>query len=654
AVPRLGLRAVTMADASQGIRLTSIASKSQSVSFPGMLALASTWNTEIAKNFGQSISEECKIHGVDILLGPGINIQRLSEGGRNFEYMGEDPLLTSKISVKYIEGLQSLNVIATAKHFVVNDQESARHIASSDVSERTLREIYLLPWEAAIKQGNIQAIMTGNNMTNGIPNSMHKKLLNDLLRKEYGFKGIIMTDWANSSYHINSQNLISSSGLSLLMANNKTFASYIKEFVKTNPTKKVLIEAELDKMIYPNLYTLFKNGIYDRYPQDLSYKDKIAAHKGIALKCAEEAICLLKNADNILPIPVNKKILLTGGNELHSGKGSGFVEGFDQVNFEDGLRSIYKNNLICSVAATDDEVRNADVVFYRLNKEGGEGLDVPFDAPAVAISDINRLTSLNPNVVVLISSSNGMPMPWLKDVKGILWTFMLGQERGNALAAVVSGKVNPSGKLPFTLEKDFNDSPDPDFNFLGGKPYWNGSNSYRPYWIGEQPNTKDDLSKYIKPQEPFHIRYNEGVFVGYRWYQKYKKPILFPFGFGLSYTTFQYNNLKFSKEKISRDDVLNVLMDIQNTGKVGGFEVVQLYITDQQSSVERPVKELKDFKKVYLKPGEKRTLAFQISKKDLSFWDEKQHQWKTEAGKFDVLLSDSSEGFKLKQLKSFL
>lgn len=650
AVPRLGLRAVTMADASQGIRLTSIASKSKSVSFPGMQALAATWNTGIAKNFGQSIAEECKIHGVDILLGPGINIQRLSEGGRNYEYMGEDPMLTSKIAVNYIQGLQRLGVIATGKHFIANDQEFVRHIANSKLSERTLREIYLLPWEAAIKQANLQAIMTGNNLTNGIPNAMHQPLLNGLLRKEFGFTGVAMTDWQNSNYHINSQNLVAPSGLSLLMANNDSFANYIKDYISKNPGKKNEIEEQLNQMIYPNIYTFFKNGVYDRYPQDLTYTDKTVAHQGIALQCAQEAITLLKNNDNILPIAKTKKILLTGESEIHSGSGSGFVKGFDHIDFEKGLKSVYGDSMICKVEATNEEVKNADVVLYRLNKEAGEGFDIPFNKPEKAIEDIKRLSELNANVIVIISSANGLPMPWLNDVKAVLWTFMLGQERGNALAAVISGKVNPSGRLPFTLEENFKDSPDPDYNHLGGKPYWHGANNfYKAYWKGEEPNSKKEIAKHIKPQETIPIPYNEGVFVGYRWYQKYKKPVLFPFGFGLSYTTFQYSNLILSTELLKKDEILKVTVDVRNTGKADGYEVVQLYVTDQQSSVERPIKELKDFRKVYLKRGETKTLQFEISNRDLSFWDEKANRWKAEAGKFDILISDSSEGFKLKK-----
>lgn len=649
-VPRLGLRAISMADASQGLRLSTTVAQSKSVSFPGMQALAATWNIGIAKNFGQSIAEQCKIHGIDILLGPGINMQRLSEGGRNYEYMGEDPLLTAKIAASYINGLQSSNIIATAKHFIANDQEFCRHISSSDLSERTLREIYLLPWEAAIKEANVQAIMTGNNMTNGIPNSMHKPLLNDLLRKEFGFKGIAMTDWQSTNYHLNSQKKVAPSGLSLLMPNNGSLAKYIREYILENPIKKANIEKELEQMIYPNIYTFFKNGIYDRYPQDLKYEEKIPAHKGIALQCAEEAICLLKNQDNILPIAKNKKILLTGDTEIYTGKGSGAVKGFDHVDFESGLRSVYGEYLTCKIKATDEEVKSADYILYRLNKKAGEGNDIPFNEPKQAIPDIERLSKLNPNIIILISSANGIPMPWLNEVKGVLWTFMLGQERGNALAAVISGAVNPSGRLPFTLERDFKDSPDPDFNLLGGKPYWHGNNAaYKAYWKGEEPDSKTEIAKYIKPQEAIHIPYDEGVFIGYRWYQKHKKPVLFPFGFGLSYTTFKYSNLQISKKSINKDEVITAKMDIQNTGNIDGYEVVQLYITDQQSTVERPLKELKNFQKVYLKSGEKKTLQFAINNRDLAFWDEKEHGWKAEAGKFDILISDSSEGYRLKK-----
>ncbi|HYW95177.1 MAG TPA: glycoside hydrolase family 3 N-terminal domain-containing protein, partial [Bacteroidales bacterium] len=484
--PRLGLRPVRMSDASQGIRLMRGQKDTLvSTSFPCMLALASTWDPDLAESFGEKMGEECRALGIDILLGPGINMYRTSEGGRNYEYMGEDPYLTSEIVTSYVTGLQSRKIIATAKHFICNDQEFCRHIESSDVSQRALREIYLPPWKAAIEDAGLKAVMTGNNMVNGIPCSMNKPLIQDILRDEYGFTGIAMTDWQNTCYHPERQNLVLPSGESLLMPTNKTFADYLVDYVIEHLEKKDEVEAELNTMIYHNLLTFFEMGIYDRRPADPAYESKIEQHKTFARKCAEEAICLLKNQDDILPISQGKKILMMGEPEIHSGQGSGFVEGYDHIDFCEGLENVYGDDFTCIVSPSDEEIQNADVVFYRLNKAAGEGHDVPFDAPKGAKEEILHCAALNPNIVVIISSGNGLDMSWLPEVRGVLWTYFLGQERGPALAAVVSGKTSPSGHLPFTIEKAFKDSPDPTFNFLGGKPYWQGDNkAYKEYWLG--------------------------------------------------------------------------------------------------------------------------------------------------------------------------
>lgn len=648
-VPRLGLRAVTMADASQGIRLSSITSNGKSVSFPGMQALAATWNSGIARAFGRSIGEECIAHGVDILLGPGINMQRLSVGGRNYEYMGEDPLLASRIAVPYVQGLQGQKIVATAKHFVGNDQEFCRHIASSDIDERTLREIYLRPWEAVIRQAGLKALMTGNNLVNGVPCSMHQPLLDDVLRKEFGFTGIAMTDWQNTNYFESLQYLVAPSGLSLMMPVNHTFSKYIKDFSRQYPHRQSELEVQLDTMVYANLVTLFSMGVYDRSPVDPAYLEKLEAHKAVARQCAGEAICLLKNEGGILPVATSKTILLTGAPEIHTGTGSGSVKGFDHVSFEAGLKAVYGSKLVSMVAPTDEQVRAADVVIYRLNKGAGEGHDIPFDSVGRAAADLERLTRLNQNVVVLVSSANGLPMPWLPQVKGLLWTFMLGQERGAALAGVISGQVNPSGHLPFTLEKDFADAPDPQFNYLGGKPYWHGNNNfYKAYWKGEEKNSKKEIAHYIRPRQMVHVPYNEGVFMGYRWYDKYQKDVQFPFGHGLSYTTFRYSDLQLSKKEVSANDSIVVSFVLTNTGKRAGAEVVQLYLGDPQSSVERPVRELKAFEKVFLKAGERRKVQFVIHPQDGAFWDLKNHQWKVEPGTFEVLVGMSSREIVLK------
>ncbi len=647
-IPRLGLRPVVMSDASQGVHLRSKIPTKVSTSFPGMLALASTWDPDLAKTFGEKMGEECRALGIDILLGPGINMYRTSEGGRNYEYMGEDPYLTSEIACNYIQGLQSKKVIAVAKHLIANDQEFCRHMMSSDVDERALREIYLPPWEAVIEKGGIKGVMTGNNLLNGIPNSMNKPLLADVLRKEYGFSGIAMTDWQNTIYHPAKQNLVLNSGISLLMPTNETFANYLSTYLENNPSKKAEVERELDQMVYDNLLPLFEMGVYDRQAVDSSYLPSIKEHKIFARKCAEEAICLLKNENHLLPVSLGKKVLMMGGPEVYSGQGSGFVLGFDHTDFASGMQNVYGQNFKCIVKPSDEEIRNADVVLYRLNKPAGEGEDVPFYEPAEVNPEIIHCASLNPNVVVIISAGNGLDMPWLPKIRGVLYTYFLGQERGNALADIISGKVNPSGHLPFTLEKKFEDSPAPEFNYLGGKPYWHGDNSYyKDYWMGK-PNAKvPEFAPFVKPGEVIHKTYKEGIFIGYRWYEKNKIAVSFPFGFGLSYTTFKYNSINLSSSSISGSDILKVKCSISNSGPVAGAEVVQLYIHDDNASVERPVKELKGFKKIFLQPGETKQVDFVINREDLSFWDTQSHNWKAGKGKFNVLIGSSSNNITL-------
>ena len=313
------------------------------------------------------------------------------------------------------------------------------------------------------------------------------------------------------------------------------------------------------------------------------------------------------------------------------------------MTFEAGLKAIYGDKLISAVNPTEEQVRKADEVLYRLNKSAGEGFDIPFDSAGRAAADLEQLTRLNPNVVVLVSSANGLPMPWLPKVKGLLWTFMLGQERGAALAGVISGKVNPSGHLPFTLEKDFKDAPDPQFNYLGGKPYWHGNNNhYKAFWKGEEKASKKEIAHYIKPRQMVHVPYDEGVFIGYRWYDKNHKSVQFPFGYGLSYTSFHYADLQFSQKEVADTDSIVVSFVLTNTGKRAGAEVVQLYVGDPECSVARPVKELKGFQKIFLKAGERRKVQMVLHPQDLAFWNVKSHQWKVEPGAFDVLVGMSA------------
>jgi beta-glucosidase len=642
-ISRLGLRPVLMSDASQGVRLNKNVHKDEkSTSFPGVLALASTWNSELAWEMGNAVGGECRMLGTDILLGPGINLQHFSVGGRNFEYFGEDPVLVSDMAVNYVKGVQNNKVLATAKHFIGNNQEFCRHITSSDIDERTLREIYLRPWKAVIQKGGVKAIMTGNNAINGVPCSMDKQVVEDIIRYEYGFTGMAMTDWQNTNYYPDLQYLFFTAGVSLLMPNNNTFRNYLDGYLAKYPEKKEEVRAYLNKKVFENLLPLFEMGVFDRKSKDESNPANMEEHKEIARHVAEEAICMLKNEGDFLPLSGKEKVLLAGEPEIYTGKGSGFVKGYDHVNFEDGLRSVFGRKLLVSEAPSNEQIKNADVIIYRLNKEAGEGSDVPFEVGLD--KKIGKIAALNPNVIVVISSCNNLPMSWISNVKAVLWSYFLGQERGHALADILVGKINPSGKLPFTMEKDFSDSPSPRFNYIGGKPYWFGNNDfYKTYWLEKNMDgANEQFLDNVKPNQMLRLPYSEGIFTGYRWYEKMNKEVLFPFGYGLSYTQFKYGDISFSKNTITLNDSITIQLKIENIGERNGADVVQLYLAYPESKVKRPVKELKHFKKIFIKKGKDDMLSFAVSPDDLKYWDVNEHKWMIESGKYKVLLGNSS------------
>lgn len=650
-VARLGVRPVSMADASQGIRVQTAVVKSRSTSFPGMLSMASTWNRDLISQMATSIAEECRVLGVDLLLGPGANIQRLSAGGRNFEYFGEDPYLTSEMACEYVRALQAGGIIAVPKHFLGNDQEFCRHIANSLIDERTMREIYLVPWEKMMTEAGCLGMMTGNNLVNGLPCPMNRPLIEELLRKEYGFDGVAMTDWQNTGYYPGMQNLVLTSGETLMMPDNAAFLKYVREEISKSEIRKNEIEVMLEKMIYPSLYALFKMGVYDREFCIEAGKDMYDRHKKIAAECAKEAIVLLKNEGNILPLEQGGKILLTGTDEIHSGTGSGFVAGYDHVSYEDGLRAVFGDDLICDPAPDEQTVKSADVVLFRLNKESGEGRDIPYQEPAGQLAQLKRIVSMNKNVVVLVSACNVMPMDWTDDVKAVVWCYFLGQERGTALADLLCGAANFSGRLPFTIEKDFADSPAPEFNYIGGKPYWNGNNQYKNYWLGLKNVEVKGFSDYIDPGQTIDVPYSEGVFIGYRWYDKTGKPVCFPFGFGLSYTSFSYRSVNCIN-RMKEEGKVYVDVEVENTGKLTGKETVQLYVCDKESSVERPEKELKAFEKVEIMPGETRMVRLELDSRAFAFWDTGKHGWTIEPGEFEIKVGGSSKNLPLSCLIS--
>jgi len=641
AVDRLGIRPVSMADAGQGIRLGTAIIRTKSVSFPSMIALAATWNPQLSKDFGRAVGEECRALGVDILLGPGANMQRLSMSGRNFEYFGEDPFLASIMAREYVIGLQGQEVIAVPKCYIGYDQEFCRHIASSNMDERTMREIYLPIWESVMVEGKAMGMMTGNNLVNGIPSYMHRQLINGILRNEYGFMGMAMTDWQNSSYFPTMQEFVLTSGISLMMPFNATLKQYIDIQASISPLRKAEIEELVEKMAFYTLYPLFAFGVYDREPHAPAYFEFFDNHKILARDVAAEGITMLKNEKNILPVQVGKKVLLLGVSEFQCGGGSGAVAGYDHTSFEQGLRAVYGENFTSHTQVDEAQVKKADVVLFSLAKEGGEARDIPFEGPDDQLEQLRKVVKLNKNVVVLITAANGLPTDWLKEVRGVLWCYFLGQERGAALAEVISGKVAPSGKLPFSIERSVADSPAPVFNHIGGKPYWKGGNEYRSYWLGMAPETKDDFSKFVKPGEVLHVPYNEGLFIGYRWFNKKNLPVVFPFGYGLSYTTFAYKKINV-RNAMDTGGVVYVDVEVANTGKIDAKETVQVYVREVNATVERPQKELKAFAKVLLKAGESRTVTLILNSRSFSFWDVNVHDWKINPGEYRIMAGGSS------------
>ena len=323
------------------------------------------------------------------------------------------------------------------------------------------------------------------------------------------------------------------------------------------------------------------------------------------------------------------------------------MEGYSHVSYEQGLRDIYGDLLVCSQEPDEKAVKSADVVLFRLNKSSGEGRDIPFNEPEDQLSDLKRIAGLNDNVVVLVNACNTMPTGWTDDVKGIVWCYYLGQERGTAIADLLSGRRNFSGRLPFTIERDFSDSPAPDFNLIGGKPYWNGNNQYRKYWLGQEPDGPDGFSEYISPGQTIDVPYREGVFIGYRWYDRHDIPVVYPFGYGLSYTSFEYEPAGCD-DRLSSEGKVYVTVRLRNTGKAAGKEVVRVYVQDPECSVGRPEKELKAFRKIDLQPGETKDVTLELEAKSFSFWDTESGAWKLEPGEFIILAGRSSADLPVK------
>ena len=672
-VPRLGIPEVWHTDGPHGIRPEVLWDEwdqagwtnDSCTAFPALINLAATWDKEMSLLYGRSIGEEARYRKKDILLGPGINICRTPLNGRNFEYMGEDPYLAGQMVVPYVKGVQENGVAACVKHYAVNNQEFQRTQSNSVVDDRTLYEIYLPAFKAAVQEGNAWAIMGSYNLYNGQFNCHNEKLLVDILKGEWGFDGVVVSDWGGCR---DDEEAVLN-GLDIEMGtwtNGLTGAASdgYRNYHMADPYLKGLREGkyttrELDDKVRRILRTIFRTSMR---PEPNYGRFVCPEHYQAAREISAAGVVLLKNDNNALPlqVPEGGKILVVGENAVKYmvvGGGSSNLKTAYEVNPLDGLKNAFGDkaevvwargyvgdtstsyNAVSTgqdltdnrspevlIAEAVELAKDADYVIFvgGLNKsahQDNESTDrlqitLPYNQEDVILA----LAEVAKNFVVVNISGSPVAMPWADSADAIVQGWYGGTESGNALADVLTGKVNPSGRLPFSIPFKYEDGPiKTEAQYPGIK-------------------AEDD--------EFWQTHYSEGVYVGYRWYATQEIPVQFPFGHGLSYTAFEYSNAKAAKSSMTAAGTLKVSVEVANTGSVDGAEVVQLYIADPEASVDRPAKELKGFEKVFLKAGEKKTVTFEIDAEDLSYFDAEKHEWVAEPGEFQALLGSSSEDIK--------
>lgn len=667
-VPRLGIPENWATDGPHGIRAevfwdewdTAGWTNDACTAFPALTALAATWNEEMSALYGKSIGEEARYRNKNILLGPGVNIYRTPLNGRNFEYMGEDPFLASKMVVPYIKGVQDQGVAACVKHYALNNQEINRHTVDVVVDDRTLYEIYLPAFKAAVRDGGAWAIMGSYNRYKGQWACQNEYLLVDILRGEWGFDGVVVSDWGG----VNDTMQAIYNGLDMEFgtwtdglsagASDAYSRYYLADpFLELLRSGKVPVE-ELDKKVRNILRLAFRTTMNTERP----FGSFATEEHGLAgRKIAQEGIVLLQNRGNVLPIELTgaSKIAVIGENAIKVmtvGGGSSSLKVKYEISPLEGITNrigdaaevVYARGYVGESSGAQDglstgqditdnrtpeellvEARKvaseADYVIFigGLNKNGGQDcegddrkeLGLPYGQDKL----ISELAKVNSNLAVVMISGNAVAMPWVKEVPAIVQGWYLGSESGNALASILVGDVNPSGKLPFTFPVKLTD---------------NGAHA-----MGEYPGGDTE-------------RYNEGIFVGYRHADKQKIAPLFCFGHGLSYTTFEYGKATADSKDMTADGEITFRIKVKNTGSREGSEVVQLYIADLKSYLPRPVKELKGFKKVHLAPGEEREVVFTIDKSALSFFDADLHEWVAEKGAFEAQIGSSSRDIRSK------
>ena len=621
----LGVPVFKMTDATLGSKLTKGATL-----FPAYVCQAAAFDPELAYEYGKAVAEQCKADGFRIVLGPGVNIYRIPNCGRNFEYCGEDPYLASRTTVEYIRGVQDNGVIATVKHFAANNTDFHRKFSNSIVDERTLREIYFPAFKAAVQEADARALMTSYNLVNGHWAAENMWLVTDVLREEWGFDGMVMTDW----WSVYDTELLLSSGLDIEMPEPEVLkAERVMPLIESGKVSESYIDERVKNILRPCV----EFGLLNIDQKDVSMRDNWPKHAEVAKRIAGEGLVLLKN-DNILPLDRGsvKRIALVGENATKTvstgGGAAGFDPGEDFITYADAIRQAAGGDVDVYVAKPE-EAQGADVALVFATLSEHENVDHPFAFEPEMAKMINDTAAVNSNTVVVVSVGTGVEMQsWIGGVKGVVYAWYPGTYGAVALGDMLFGELNPSGKLPFTIEKR------PEDSHYFGNSFPDDAELYYEF-PGWDKGDKGPI---------YDVNYREGVLVGYRWYDTKNIEPMFEFGFGLSYTAFDFDGLKLSAKTLKGDDKLVVSFEIENEGDVDGAEVAQMYIRDVQSSVVRPFKELKGFKKVYLKAGQEKTVKLTVDKSALSFWCEKTKQWTVEPGEFEVLVGSSSRDIKLR------
>jgi beta-glucosidase len=667
-IERLGIPAIKMADGPMGVRswagssaITSAngaAAKVLTTSFPSGVAMAATWDTDLVQREGQAIAQEVKALGRDMILGPTVNINRVPLWGRNFEGYGEDPYLAARLGVAYIKGVQGEGVIPSVKHFAVNNEEFERHRIDAHTDERTLNEIYLPAFKAAVEEANVWTVMSAYNKLNGVHCAESTALLTDVLKKEFDFKGFVVSDWGSTYSTAPTVN----AGMDLEMPGGARMKEWIS-FPSTQAAgngagwltaDKVLAEvkaghiaeATLDENVSRILRVIFESGLFD-HPHAGGGEVDTPAQRAVALQGATEGIVLLKNAGSVLPLDATKihSIAVIGPNAAVArtgGGGSSLVRPKYAIAPLDAIKERAGDSIHVSyemgvgiqgedaaldtpdarakmLQAAADAAAKADVavvVVGRYAKLEGEGFDVKtMDLPAGQDELIEAVEKANPRTIVVLNTGDPVTMTkWIDNTPALLDMWYGGQEGGHALASVLFGDANPSGKLPVSFPKRFEDSP-----------------AYGHY-----------------PGENLKVDYAEGIYVGYRYFDTKNVEPLFPFGFGLSYTTFEFSNLKVGRWKANGSGPVEIDLAVKNSGSRAGAEVVQLYIHEDNPMIDRPVRELKRFQRVELKPGESKTLQFTLDRAALSYWSAEKRDWVADPGTFEIQVGSSSRDIRLR------